>query len=269
GRLASFRPGDILDKARRALDEGVAELWLTAQDTGAYGRDGDYPLWRLLDRLCALEGDFRIRLGMMSPRWMWEDGPALLDALAHPNMFRFLHVPVQSGADRVLSAMRRDYTADQFARVCAAFRERFPLGAIMTDVIVGYPGESEVEFGQTLDLLERVGPAAVNRSRFSPRPGTAAARLAPLLEGPALAARSRRLLEAAHRLGRAYHRRWVGRRERVLVAEMRWGRPLAHNEAWRPTVLAGQAAPGDWVTVVHTGAADYHLHAEVQKKTDP
>lgn len=261
GRLVSFRPGDILERARQAVDEGVREIWITAQDVAAYGRDCGHPLPRLLERLCAIEGDFMIRLGMSSPAWIEERLAEYLDALAHPKMFQFLHAPIQSGSDRILRAMHREGDAAQFLRIAEAFHDRFPDGTLMTDVIVGFPGEEEADFAATLGLLERAAPAAVNRSRFSARPGTPAALLAPP-PGALVRERSLRLNELAGRLARDFHRRWVGRADRVLTAEApRPGSVIAHNRSWRPVDLAGEWPLGRWVEVVYHAAADYHLKA--------
>lgn len=261
GRLSSFRPGDLLDRARRAIADGVSELWLTAQDVGAYGKDCDYPLHRLLRDICALEGDFMVRLGMANPRWVWEDLNAILDALDHPKMFKFLHVPVQSGSDAVLAAMKRGNTARQFLEISEAFGQRFPEGGLMTDIIVGYPTETEEDFAQTLAVLDAVRPAAANRSKFSPRPGTAAARL-PQLPGPVMAERSLRLYDKVKALAHAYHQDWVGRRDRVLIDQLKSnGTTFAHNTAYRPVVLPGQWPGVQWIDVEYVGAADFHLRA--------
>lgn len=259
GRLTSFRPADILQRARQAVAEGVRELWVTAQDTGAYGKDCNYPLPRLLGQLCELEGDFRIRLGMSSPIWIWEDLKDYLEALAHPRMFRFLHVPVQSGSDCVLKAMKRGNTAAQFIAICDAFHERFPEGLLMTDVIVGFPGEGERDFAQTLELLERSRPAAINRSKFSARPGTAAAKMKALASN-VVSERSLRLNETALRLARSFNEPLLGRRERVLTGEiMRNGAMMAHNDAYRPVILPETLPLGSWVEVEYAEMGDYHL----------
>lgn len=261
GRLHSFRPDDILQRARQALAEGVRELWITAQDTGAYGKDCDYPLPRLLGQLCELEGDFRIRLGMSSPIWIWRDLAAYLDVFDHPRMFRFLHAPVQSGSDRILGEMRRENTAQQFIEICEAFSRRFPEGALMTDIIVGYPTETEEDFAATLALIERVGPAATNRSKFSPRPGTAAARLTPLPQ-KIVTDRSLRSGEVVRRVASSYHERWVGRQDRVLIHQARdKGVLIAHNSAYRPVILHGSSRPGEWIDVEYVDFADFHLKA--------
>lgn len=264
GRLVSFRPGDLIERARRAIGEGARQIWLTAQDTGAYGAEsGDITLPQLLGRLCALEGDFMIRLGMSSPHWIYARLAEYLDALAHPRMFQFLHVPVQSGSDAVLRAMHREGTAAEFIDIADAFHARFPDATLMTDIIAGFPGESAEDFAATLALLERAAPAAVNRSRFSARPATPAATLSPP-PGRVVSERMALLNESARRLARAFHHRQLGRRERVLTAESpRPGRTIAHTRAWRPVDLAGEWPLGIWLDVEIHAAADYHLQGRV------
>jgi len=263
GRLRSFRPEDLVGRARRALAEGVKEIWITAQDTGAYGRDLGTSLPKLLRRICTLEGDFRVRLGMSSPIWIREDLEETLDVLGHPKMFRFLHVPVQSGSDRVLRAMRREGTAAQWIEIAEAFSRRYPEGALLTDIIVGFPGEEEEDFAATLAMLERARPAAVNRSKFSARPGTAAARLKPLAS-QTLSERSLRAAEVIRRLARAWNERRLGGRGRVLTSENKPNATtLAHNEAYRPVILPGPLPPGVWVDVEYTEMSDFNLYGEI------
>ena len=260
GRLRSFRPSDLVEKARRGIDEGVREIWITSQDVGAYGREAGYTLTGLVGRIAELPGDFRIRLGMTSPQWVSAELEAWLDLLDHPRLFRFLHIPVQSGADGVLRAMGRENTVAEFEAVCEAMLARHPDLALMTDLIVGFPTETEADFAETLALVERVPFATVNRSRFSARPGTAAARLTGL-PGAVVTERSSRLNVAVRVTTRRWHERLVGRRERVLTFESdpAGRRTLAHNGAWRPVVLPGVRAVGEWLDVEYVGAADFHL----------
>ena len=264
GRLRSFPPDVLIERARRAVDEGVRELWITAQDTGAYGRDTGGPtLPELLGRICAIEGDYRIRVGMTNPNWVAHNPDAWLEAWAHPRLFRFLHMPVQSGAERVLRAMGRSHGVEEFETVAAAFHERFPDLGLMTDAIAGYPTETDEDFEATLALLERVRPAAVNRSRFSARPHTPAARLDPLPVS-VVKERSRRLNDTVRRLARAYHEARVGRTERVLTSETSLKGPttLARNDAWRPVVLDGLWPTGVWLDAHYHAAADFHIKAQ-------
>lgn len=262
GRLHSFRRGDLTERARKSVDEGVREIWITSQDTGAWGKDAGESLPELLNELCAIEGDFRIRLGMSNPIWIHERLNEYLDAVAHAKVFKFLHVPVQSGSDRVLAHMRRDNTAAQFEEIARAFAERFPDGTFMTDLIVGYPTESDEDFEETMRLVERCGIGMVNRSRYSRRPGTSAATLAPLAPEVVLE-RSLRLEKVVRRIAREWHEKFVGRKEKVLTAEWRDRATLAHNEAYRPVFIEGKFDLGKWLEVEHIAAADYHLRARV------
>lgn len=260
GRLKSFRRKDLLERARRAVGEGVREIWITSQDTGAWGKETGESLPELLGEICAIEGDFRIRLGMSSPIWIHENLGEYLDAIANEKMFKFLHVPVQSGSDRVLEHMKRDNTAAQFEEIARAFAARFPEGTFMTDLIVGYPTESDADFEETMRLIERCAIGMVNRSRYSRRPGTSAAALTPLPSEVVLE-RSVRLENLVRGLARAWHERLVGKKEIVLTAEWRGKETLAHNEAYRPVFVDGKLDLGEWVAVEHIAAADYHLKA--------
>jgi len=263
GRLASFPIPDIVRRARTTVAEGVREIWLTSQDTGAYGADIGARLPDLLEALASLEGDFKIRLGMSSPQWVHRDLKRLLDVFDSPRFCQFLHAPVQSGDDRVLRAMRRGNTVAQFEEVCAAFRRRFPQMALWTDVIVGFPTETDEEFQRTLELLRRVRPATVNRSRFSPRPGTAAACM-PQLPSRVVSERSRRLTVLVEEISASGLAEWAGWQGEAWVSEIkRPGSAVARNFAYRPIILQGQFQPGQRLHVRVVGANVYHLIGEI------
>lgn len=237
GRLASFAPGEIVRQAERALAEGVRELWVTGQDTGAYGHDIGSSLPELLRALLELPGEFRLRLGMSSPQWIDERLAEMLDVFAHPKIFRFLHVPVQSGSERVLREMRRDGTAAQFERIHEAFIERFPEGTVLTDIIAGYPTETEADFEETLELLCRVRLPGVNCSRFSPRPGTPAARLRPL-PSSVISERSKRLMNLVKEISGEYHAARVGKCVSVLIDQAGpRGSVIGRTASYRPVMI--------------------------------
>lgn len=211
GLLTSVPLAEVLDRVRAATARGAREIRLTGLDTAAWGEDlpGPERLPDLLQSVTGVPGDFRIRVGMMSPQSLEPHLDAYLEALADGRAYRFLHLPLQSGSDRVLEAMRRGYRADQFRRQVEAARRRIPDLHLATDVIVGFPGETEDDFRATEELLEAVGPETVNVTRFSARPGTPAAHLTPL--PPRVAKRrSRSVAELRHRLSRARFERWIG-----------------------------------------------------------
>jgi len=175
GRVASYPISDLVEQVRRHVTRGVREIKLTGQDTGAYGLDMGTSLVHLLRGIDAIPGDFRVRVGMADPLTVYPILDELIDAYGSDKIFKFLHLPVQSGDDSILAAMRREYTVAEFEEIVAAFRRKIPDVTLSTDVIVGFPGETEGQFEATMDLMGRVRPDIVNVTRFSARAGTPAA----------------------------------------------------------------------------------------------
>ena len=176
GWLHSYRIGDIVRQVRQDVADGCKEVWLTSTDSGCYGRDMGSDLAELLKSCCDVEGDFKIRIGMMNPQYMPEMLGRLAGAFEHEKMFRFAHMPVQSGSNAVLRKMKRGHTARVFSDAVKALRAGRPDFTISTDIIVGFPGETEQDFQKTLDLIAECEPDVVNISRYSARPGTESAK---------------------------------------------------------------------------------------------
>jgi threonylcarbamoyladenosine tRNA methylthiotransferase CDKAL1 len=175
GWLRSYRIGDIVRQIKSDIESGCKEVWLSSTDNGCYGRDIDTNLVELLKACCSIEGNFKIRVGMMNPMYL----PAILDRMVNlfcenDKLFKFLHIPVQSGSDRVLKKMKRGHTSKTFMEAVEAFRSKIPEMTISTDIIVGFPSETEDDFKETVDLVERSQPDIVNISRYAARPGTKA-----------------------------------------------------------------------------------------------
>jgi threonylcarbamoyladenosine tRNA methylthiotransferase CDKAL1 len=249
GRLFSFPPEEILAQARRALDEGVNIFWVTAQDSGAYGRDSSLALPELLDRLLALPGEFRVRLGMSSPRWIAERLDEFLEVWAHPKMFRFAHIPLQSGSPRVLRDMRRDGGVEEFEAIYHA-----------------YPTEADGDFELTLRLVERLGLGFINVSKFSARPGTPAARLAPLSPS-VVSGRTGEIMGLARRIGGDYLRRRVGDAVDVLIEQPgRRNTIIGRTENYRPVILRDDLPLGSRWRVRIRGAEPFHFVGEIDSE---
>lgn len=245
GRLLSYSPREILNQARRALDEGVREFWVTGQDTGTYGRDIGTRLPDLVEELLQLRGDFRVRMGMTSPQWVSEQLDDYLRLFEHPKMFRFFHVPIQSGSDRVLREMKREGTVAAFEEIHRSFIERFPDSTFLTDIIVGYPSETEADFERTLEMIERLRLPGSNISKFSARPGTAAARLE-AHHSSVVARRSKALTALVRELAADYHRARIGRHYSVLVDQIRAdGGRLGRTDSYRNVLLDSPCELGD------------------------
>lgn len=162
----------------KACDEGVTEIWLTSEDTGAYGRDIGTNIVELMVLLIKnLPLDKVLRVGMTNPPYILEHLDAMCKIMSHPQVFTILHIPVQAGSDSVLERMNREYTVAEFSKVCDALLANVPDMNISTDIICGFPGETDEEFEGTLSLMRKYKFPVVNISQFYPRPGTVAARM--------------------------------------------------------------------------------------------
>jgi threonylcarbamoyladenosine tRNA methylthiotransferase CDKAL1 len=172
GPLKSFSADEIHDQVRAFVKAGTREIQLTAQDVSAWGMDTGQSLPELLFTLDRIPGKYRIRVGMMNPATVKRQTRELIDAFSGDHIFRFVHIPVQSGSDRVLRRMGRNYTVAEFEEIVRSFRERYPAITVATDVIVGFCDETTGDFSDTLDLIRRVKAAKVNVTRYSRRPFT-------------------------------------------------------------------------------------------------
>jgi MiaB/RimO family radical SAM methylthiotransferase len=261
GLLQSVPALELAEELRAAVARGARELRLTGLDTAAWGADlpGEARLPELLARLVPDLGSARLRVGMMSPQSLAPFVGRYARALDLPGVFRFVHLPVQSGSDAVLQAMHRGYLAEEFRRQVGVLRARLPDLHLATDVIVGYPGETEDDARATEELLEEVGPETVNVTRFSARPGTPAARLPPL--GPRIARRrSRRLATLRRRIARERLERWIGQRHPARVMEYGpGGSSMARLDNYLPVVLSSRPPLGSDVDVRIDGARSTYL----------
>ena len=173
GTLRSYSPDKILGEIRNHRSRGAHEVWLTSQDLASYGADGgNMRLPELLRAVLSEAGTMRIRLGMMNPDSLRPILPEILTILGDDRIYRFAHLPIQSGSDRVLNSMRRKYTSDEWAEIVDELRSNFPGLSISTDLIVGYPTETPDDFDESVELVSSLKPDMINLSRYEPRPGT-------------------------------------------------------------------------------------------------
>jgi MiaB/RimO family radical SAM methylthiotransferase len=262
GRLKSAPLGEIRDQVAAFAGLGSAEIQLTAQDAGAWGSDTGLTLADLLHGIRDFEGNFRVRVGMMNPDTVLRNLDEIVEAFASENLFRFIHVPVQSGSDHILMQMGRKYTAGDFENIVAAFRKRFPDITIMTDMIAGFPGESEGDFSESMDLLERLRFNKVNVTRYSARPGTPASSL-PDTRGAVKKERSRRMLECAENIGREIHAGYLNRTVPFIVTEqVRDGSVMARTSSYTGIVLGENLACGSTGLVLVEKSGPYFLHGK-------
>jgi MiaB-like tRNA modifying enzyme len=254
GSLYSYRPREIREAAFNALNEGVKEIWLTSQDNGCYGFDIGTNSAELINNICEHPNkDFKLRFGMANPHHIKKILPQLIEAFKNPQVYKFLHIPIQSGSDKVLEEMKRTYTAKDYLDIVEEFRNNIPGITISTDIIVAYPTESEKDFKETLKILEKSKPEIVNISRFWPRPGTPAARLKPLPSQVAMK-RSKQVKELCNRIGLERNKNYVGKKLRVLI-----------TEAGKNTTMKGKAE--NYMQVITKKEAKIGQSIEVLVKT--
>lgn len=237
GTLKSVPLTGILNEVRAYANAGAVEIQLTAQDASAWGRDLGLTLPDLLHALAELDGDFKIRVGMMNPSTVFGILEDLVEAFNAKNLFRFIHIPVQSGSDCVLQRMQRGYCANDFKEILHAFRRRFPEVSVATDIIVGYPGEEDQNFEKSLSLIRNGHFHKVNVTRYSRRPYTAAYSL-PDTPETIKKERSRSLQACAEAMSESIHARYVGRTVPFLVTEqVRKGSVMARTPSYVGIVI--------------------------------
>jgi threonylcarbamoyladenosine tRNA methylthiotransferase CDKAL1 len=266
GWLRSYRIGDILRQIRADVEAGCKEVWLTSTDNGCYGKDSGTDLVELLNSCCLLEGDFKIRLGMMNPMYL----PEMLDKIVNAfyendKLFKFLHIPVESGCDRVLRRMKRGHTVRTFCDAVQTFRNKIPNMTISTDIIVGFPSETEDDFKETLDLVERTTPDIINISRYGARPGTEAAKWKEIrVRSQVAKERSERLHSVAKRVAKKRNSIWQDWQGEIIVDEI--GKVAqGRNYAYKPVVLsnADQISLGDRKRVQVYDFSNFSLRARI------
>ncbi|TRO57574.1 tRNA (N(6)-L-threonylcarbamoyladenosine(37)-C(2))-methylthiotransferase [Candidatus Bathyarchaeota archaeon] len=217
GRLHCFTPKSILKQIQKAIAENSVEIQLTAQDTASYNYRG-YNLCDLLRDISAIKGDFKIRIGMMNPETTFKLLDDIIHAYENDKIYKYLHVPIQSGSNRILKLMKRKNTIDDFLSIVSIFRSHFPTISIATDIIVGFPTETQEDFEETLNLIKLVRPDVINISKYTPRPGTAASKMKQL-DSRIIASRSRILSKQVGHIIKTQHMKMLGSYEEVYPIE--------------------------------------------------
>jgi tRNA-2-methylthio-N6-dimethylallyladenosine synthase len=272
GKEKDRRPGDILAEVRALVAEGVSEITLLGQNVNSYGVEfGDRRAFSQLLRACGeVEGLERVRFTSPHPAEFTDD---VIAAMAEtPNVMPQLHMPLQSGSDRVLRAMRRSYRRSRYLGIIDRVRAAMPDAAITTDIIVGFPGETEEDFQQTLEVVAAARFAGAFTFQYSQRPGTPAATLPDQVPADVVKDRYERLATLVDDIAWEENKRLVGRTVELLVAEGEGRKDAAtHRLSGRgpdnrlvhfdPTGAEG-IRPGDQVSVEITRAAPHHLVAD-------
>ncbi|MHC1605078.1 MAG: tRNA (N(6)-L-threonylcarbamoyladenosine(37)-C(2))-methylthiotransferase [Candidatus Methanofastidiosia archaeon] len=239
GPLRSYSPEDIVKDVSLATKSGFKEIELTSQDTGCYGLDIGTNLPDLVEKVCEISGEFRIRIGMMNPNHAKILLDKLVDVYENEKVYKFLHLPVQSGSNRILEKMNRFYAVEDYCNIVDTFRESFPYLYLATDIIVGFPEESDEDFEKSVDIIRRSKPDKVNVTRYSPRPNTLAAGLKQFPDR-IKKDRSRIISKEARKISHDINRAYVGKSWRALVVETgKKGRKVARLNNYKPVICDG------------------------------
>ena len=264
GHIQSIPQGEILSQIQTAVEGGAVEVRLTGQDLSAYAYDLGKPgLPSLLHAIGKIQGDFSIRLGMMNPATLAPVIHEVADALSNKNFFSFVHLPVQSGSDYVLTLMGREYTISEYLGLVRILREMVPGISIATDIIAGFTGETEEDFRATCSFLTQLKPDAINVTRYSYRPGSTAPRIGELPDR-IRKDRSRELIRVGYQILKEQKEKMVGRSEEVIVTErVKPGTVMGRTQSYTCVIIPENLQIGSRHLVEFTEGRTHYLIGRV------
>jgi MiaB-like tRNA modifying enzyme len=265
GKVSSYNENDIIGRIQKGIERGRKEILLTSQDSAAYGMDGATKdlgsLLTLIDN--GIKGDHRIRVGMMNPVLAVRKMESILNGFQYPNIFKFFHIPIQSGSDLVLENMRRGYTADGFRKMLSSIRSRFREATISTDLIVGFPGETNEDHRSSMEILEEISPEVLNITRFSIRPGTQAHSMKGQIKGWMKKERSREITRLHSRILAERLKDRLGHHPECLVTEVgKEGTMMARDINYTPIIIeAGRGILGSFIDIDTSRIGSTYLYS--------
>ena len=262
GDLTSYRIGDIVRQVKSEINDGCKEVWLTSTDNGCYGFDIGTDLPELINTIGEIPQDFRIRVGMMNPMYMPRVRDGLLKSFENDKVYKFLHVPVQTGREKVHNDKKRGHTSHTFKDVVHRFRKKFDDFTISTDIIVGFPTETDEDFEETVQLLNETRPEVVNLSRYSARPGTEAAEW-DQVDVSIIKQRSKKIFDLTNQISFENNKRWLGWKGDVLFNENTEDGIKGRNFAYKPIFVREQVKIGQTHTVEIINVTNHSLVGKI------
>ena len=261
GKLQSY-PISLLKKdAEQAVAEGCVEIQITAQDTAAFGKDTGETLPDLINEIASIEGDFRIRVGMMHPGNIQEHLGDIAQALRSEKVYKFLHLPVQSGSNPVLADMNRGHTVEEYLELVRYFKSQIPSLSLATDIIVGYPTEKEDDFKDTLNLIQEIRPDFLHISKYHHRPGTKSS-LLPEIDHHTMKKRSSSLNDLKSEIALEKNKKLLKTRQKILITDKgSKGGYLGRSNSYK-TVVVEEAQLGTFQDVEITQYKSTYLRGE-------
>lgn len=260
GKLFSHEINDIVKEIKQGLKQGCKEVWITSQDNSCYGFDINTNLAKLLKEIVEIPGKFFIRIGMMNPNNILKFLPDLIEIYKNPKIFKFLHIPVQSGNDTILKKMDRRYRVNNFKNIIKEFRKSIPKITISTDIIVGFPGETEEQFNDSIELIKWLKPDVLNISRFWPRPGTKAEEMENQIHGRITKQGSRVLTRLFEKISLEKNMEWNNWQGEILIDKKVKNGYVGRNIYYKP-IFVKKAKPGEFKRIKIKKTYKHHLEA--------
>jgi threonylcarbamoyladenosine tRNA methylthiotransferase CDKAL1 len=263
GNIFTYPEAYVVNEVKKNVEQGCKEIWLTSQDNGAYGLDtGKRRLPNLLNEILdKVPGNYKIRLGMINPRHVMSMVDELTQIYQDDRIFKFLHIPVEAGSNEVLGKMKRKYNVHEFKEMVSKFRRYVKDVTIASDMIVGFPTETELQFQDSLHLIQEVKPDILNIARFSPRPNTVASRMKQFPDR-IKKERSRALTELFISTATKQNKKWIGWKGNITISEIGKNKTLVgRNFAYKPVIVKGNFNLGDEIEVEIKDATAYDLRA--------
>jgi MiaB-like tRNA modifying enzyme len=260
GKLKSYPINEIIKDIYSSLKQGCKEIQLTAQDTSSYGLDINNNLGELLINITKINAKFRTRVGMMNPYFALKNINQIIKGYNNNKIYKFLHLPLQSGDEDILKKMNRRYTSNNFINIINKFRKKYPEITISTDIIVGFPSETDEQFNNTLSILKEIKPDIVNITRFSARPYTKAKDLKDRIPTDIVKKRSKFLTYICHNISEKNNKKYIGRKFNILITEKGKNNTImGRTENYKPVILTEKIKLGEFIDITIKDAKSTYL----------
>ena len=264
GRLNCYKPTSIVENVKHQVKQGIKQVYLTSQDCSTYLYNNTR-LVDLVQEIVKLDYKFFLRIGMLNPRFIVDNFDQLISMFKFDKVYQFLHIPIQSGSDAVLKKMKRPYLISDIAEKLKILRKEFPFLTISTDIICGFPGETEDDFAKTIDLIKWLNPEILNISKFTPRPGTKAKDMEQI-NSRVIKERSIRLSKLFRESLNDINKDWIGWEGKVLLLHegSKPNQAFGRNFAYKNIFIDDSKSPfGDFISVQIYKVTGFNLYARL------
>ena len=268
GNLTSYPINGIIETIKDALNQGCKEIQLTAQDTASYGIETQqYTLGDLLNAITGIPGEYRIRIGMMNPLTTNQHLTEIIKGYANKHIYKFLHLPIQSGDNLILKKMNRGYTIEIALEILKEFRKYYPDITLSTDIIVGFPQETDAQYQNTIQLLKKIKPDIINITRFSARPLTKAKSMPGRIPTQIVKQRSRDVTSICKTLAEEKNKEHIGKQYTILITKTNNNHQIiGRTSSYKPVLLQEIIPIGSFAQTKIYDADAIHLYGNLINK---